>query len=74
MCFGVEAAIEVDEGVLGPELFLELVAGDHAALLLKQGSQYLERLGLQVQADAVLAQLAYVQIDFKWTELCQLSR
>src|SRR5271165_3035031 len=33
---GVEAVLEVDEGVFGPEAFLELLAGDELARVLEE--------------------------------------
>jgi len=53
----VQAGIEIDEGVRGPEPLMEFFAGNDIAGMLQQQRQYLEGLILKFQADAVLAQL-----------------
>ena len=65
---GVQAVVEIDEGVGGPELLLQLLAGDHVAGALQQQRQHLEGLPLQAQLDSALAQFACAEIKLKDSE------
>ena len=57
--------LEVDEGAFGPELTAQVLARDDFAGLANQCEQDLERLILEPQVDAVLAQFtgAGVELD-----------
>jgi|SRR5580700_10898764 hypothetical protein len=61
----VEAKVEVDEGVFRPKFFLEFVAGDDQARALEQHREDLERLLLELDANARLAQFASLQVKFE---------
>src|ERR1017187_5028346 len=61
----VEAVVEVDKSVGGPELLLQLFARDHFTRPLQQQGQHLERLPLQAQHHAALAQFACAEIELK---------
>ena len=62
---GIQAVIEIDEGVGGPDFFAQLVARDHLTGILQQGSENLKRLFQKPDASAVLAQLSGGEVDFK---------
>src|SRR5208282_3554847 len=62
---GIQAVIEIDEGVGRPDFFAQVVAGDNLTGILQQGSEDLKGLFLKPDASAVLAQLSGVQINFK---------
>ena len=62
---GVQAVVEVDERVGGPELLLQLFARDDFAGTFEQQRQHLEGLSLQAQLDAALAQFACAEIEFE---------
>ena len=65
---GVEAVVEVDEGVGGPELLLQLFAGDDFSGALEQQGEDLERLALQAELDSALAQFACAEVEFEDSE------
>jgi hypothetical protein len=65
---GVQAVLEIDEGVFGPEAFLVLLAGDDDAGLLEEDSQDLEGAILDFQADAGFAKFAGEQVGFVGAE------
>ncbi len=58
----VEAAIEVDERVGGPKLLTQLFPGYELARTLQQQREDLERLFLEFDSDAVLAELGGTKI------------
>src|SRR5208337_5555704 len=62
---GVEAVIEVDEGVGRPNLCAQLVPRHDLAGILQQGAEDLKRLFLKSDTGAVLAQFSGDQIDLK---------
>ena len=57
--------VEVDEGVGGPELLLQLFARNHFAGAFEQQRQNLEGLALQAQLHAALAQFACAEIELE---------
>ena len=65
---GVQAVIEVDESVGGPELLLQLLAGDDLAGAVEQESQDLERLSLEAEPHAILAQFPGGEIELEDSE------
>ena len=65
---GVQPVLEVDERTVRPEAAPQLVARQHLARLLQQHDEHLERLILQPQADAVLAQLARPHVELESSE------
>jgi hypothetical protein len=65
---GVEAVFEIDEGVFGPEAFLELLAGDDNAGLLQKDGEDLEGAILEFKADAGFAEFAREQVGFVGAE------
>ncbi len=64
----VQAVVEVDERVGGPELLLQLFARDHLARPLQQQSQHLKGLLLQAQLDAALAQFSRAEVQLEDSE------
>ena len=56
--------VEVDEGVGRPETIANLVAGDDFAGFFEQQGEDLERLVLQLDAEAVLAKFTGAQVEF----------
>ena len=64
----VQPVLEVDERAVRPQPLPELVAGQHLAGPLEQHGQQLERLVLQAEAHAVLAQLARAEIELESSE------
>ena len=65
----VQAVFEIDEGALGPKAAAQLVAPDDIALRLNQRREDAERLFLETNADAALAQLARSEVHLEGTEL-----
>src|SRR5262249_2602172 len=65
---GIQAVVEVDKCPVGPELLAELFAGQHFSRSLEQHHQHVERLSLQPEPDAVLAQLAGADVDLESAE------
>jgi len=65
---GIQSVLEVDKGAVRPELLAQLLAGDHEARLLKQALQDFERLALETDPDAVLAQLPCSRIELEASE------
>src|ERR1700720_921231 len=61
----VEAAFEVDEGVVWPQSLCEFFPGHHFARALQQRHQHLKGLFLQLDLRALAAQLAGSRIHFK---------
>ena len=55
---GVQAVFEVDERAVGPETIAELVTRQQFARMFEHQRQHGERLVLQAESDAVLAQLS----------------
>ena len=62
---GVEAVVEIDESVGGPEFLLELFARDDFASAFEKQGENLERLALQAELDAAFAQFAGAEIEFE---------
>src|SRR5579863_4403702 len=65
---GVEAVIEIDEGIGGPEFLADFFAGDDVAWALEEQGQDLKGLVLQAELRPVLAQLAGGQVKFEDAE------
>ena len=65
---GVQAVLEIDEGPRGPQTLAQLLPRHDVAGPLEHDRENLERLILQPDADAALAQLARAQIDFECSE------
>jgi hypothetical protein len=65
---GVEAVLEVSEGVGGPEFLLQLFAGDQFSAAEEQGFEHLEGLAGQADADALLAQFGGLEIRLEDTK------
>src|SRR5262249_23026870 len=64
----VEAALEVDEGVGGPDLPLQLVARHQLPGPAREGGEDLGRLGLQAHPRALGDQLARVRVELEAAE------
>ena len=64
----IQAVVEIDKGVGRPDLLPQIVAGDHPSGIFKQRGQDLERLFLQPDSGAILAQFAGRQVDFEDAE------
>src|SRR5260370_29606973 len=61
----VEAVFELDERILGPEPLLKLLPGDDLAGMLEESEQNLQRLLVEFDAHALLAQLPRRRIHFE---------
>ena len=59
---GIQAVIEVDEGVRGPELLLQFFARDDIAGAVEENGQHLERLPLQAQFGSAFAEFAGAEV------------
>ena len=64
----VQAAVEVDEGVLAPQLLADLFARDHLAGPAGQEPQDFERLGRQAHDGAVTAQFSTPGVELEDAE------
>ena len=64
----IQAVVEVDKGVGRPEQVAQLFAGDHGAGAFEKYGEHLEGLPLQAEFDAVFAQFARTEIEFKDAE------
>jgi hypothetical protein len=64
----VEAAVEIDIDVGGPQLLPDFFAGDGLAGALEQDEQEIEGLLLKFDARAFLAEFVGARIDFEDTE------
>jgi uncharacterized protein (DUF1786 family) len=62
---GVQAVVEIDEGIGGPELLAHLLARNHIAGTLEKQGQHLQRLILKAKLGAVFAQLARGEIKLE---------
>jgi hypothetical protein len=65
---GIQAVIEVDEGVGGPEALLDLFAGDDFSGSFEEQGEDLEGLSLEAELDAALPQFARAEIEFENSE------
>ncbi len=78
---GVDAVVEVDEGAVGPEGAGYFIAGEDFVGSLEQHQQDLEGLDVELDADALLAQLAgggvgledAEAIALRWGHGCECS-
>jgi hypothetical protein len=59
---GIEAVLEVDEGVGGPDPFLEFFAGDEFAGIFEQNSEDSDGLGLDLELKPVLIEFSGVNV------------
>jgi hypothetical protein len=66
--------VEIHESVCGPELFLKLLASHDVAVVQKQHRQDLERLFLEPEAQAMLAQFACLKIQLENSKTEQPAR
>ena len=62
---GVEAVVEVHDGVVTPQPLPHLFAGHQFAGPVQQHHQHLEGLRVQLDADAVFAQLSRGFVEFE---------
>src|SRR5207237_374751 len=68
----IDAALEIDEGILWPKPAAQFIARHHAARIFEQGTEDLPRLGLKADTNALLAQLSGLQIHLERSELDEL--
>src|SRR5207247_8132434 len=61
----IEPVVEINEDVRGPQPALQLLASDDIAGTFDQSLQYLQRLSLQPQLDAMLPQLARAHVELE---------
>jgi hypothetical protein len=61
----VQATIEIDKRIARPEVLLEFVTRYYFARVCQQEPENLERLVPQFEPQALFAQFARVQVDFK---------
>src|SRR5215470_4689134 len=64
----VQAVIEVDESVGGPQPVAQLIPGDDLAGLFQKNHQYLKRKALNRELDATFAQFRGAEVQFKHAE------
>ena len=69
---GVDAVFVVDEGTVGPELAGDFFAGEEGSGLLEEHAEDLEGLGVELDADALLAELSGGSVGFKDSEAIAL--
>src|SRR5438105_4913127 len=69
---GIDAALEIDEGILRPKPAAQFIARNHVAWILEQRTKHLPGLGLKADTNALLAQLSGLQIHLKRSELDEL--
>ena len=69
---GVDAVFVVDEGAVGPELAGDLFAGEEVAGPLEEQAEDLEGLGVELDADALLAELSGGGVGFEDSEAIAL--
>jgi hypothetical protein len=55
--------IEVNEGVAGPEAMLKLLARDHLSAVFEKDGENLARLLLELDANAMLAELTGPHVE-----------
>src|SRR5882762_5083119 len=65
---GIEAMIEVDEGVRRPEFAAQFLSGNQFSRSFKQRSQNLQGLFLQLHLLPALAQFPSVKVDLECAE------
>ncbi|HWI69760.1 MAG TPA: hypothetical protein VNS88_15530, partial [Nitrospiraceae bacterium] len=62
---GVEAMVEIDIGVGRPKVVAQFLPRDDLARAFKQLGEYLKRLLLQLDLDAIAAKLSGAQVELK---------
>ena len=70
----VEAMVEVNEGVLGPEVLLKLLAGNDLSRLFQEHGENLEGLLLQLDPDPLPAKFSGPEIDFEDSEMDHMGQ
>jgi hypothetical protein len=60
--------IEVDEGLVVPDMLSNLTPADDLAAPLSEDREHLERLRRQLDQIAVLRELAALRIEIEWTK------
>src|SRR5216683_1607034 len=71
---GVQAVIEVHEGITGPKVALQLFASDHFTAAFQKESEDLTGLFLELDADAMLAELPGAEVELKNAEAHRVDR
>jgi hypothetical protein len=64
----VDAVVELDDGVVGPQHLAQLFAGHQLARPVQQHDQDSERLLVEANLDPVLAQLGGLNVEFERAE------
>ena len=64
----VQAGVEINKSVAGPKLLVQFLACHDLAGMLEQEREHLEGLVLELQPNAVLAQLTRTQVHVKRVE------
>src|SRR5260370_1360182 len=62
---GIEAVVDVHEGIRRPQLLPELVPGDDFTCVLQETCQYLKRMLLELDMHPLLAQLPSVKVGLE---------
>jgi hypothetical protein len=65
---GVDAVLEIDDSVVGPQFLLEFVAAYHLAGVLQQELEHKQGLSLQANGLLAVAQLTRPQVQFEVTK------
>ena len=65
---GVQAVVEVNKHILGPQSRAEHLAGDQLSRVIEKEREDAERLRLKAKPEPVFAQIAALQIDFEVAE------
>lgn len=66
--------IELDKGILRPDLLAKLLARDQFSRMLQQHGEHLEGLFLKVNPDSVLAQFPGMQIRLEQSKANHSTR
>jgi hypothetical protein len=61
----VQASVEIDEGIRGPQLFHQFVAGDQLAGAIEQHGENVKRLLLKIRGVPVGAEFAGAQVELE---------
>jgi hypothetical protein len=65
---GIQAMIEVNEGILRPEFAAQFFSGNDFSRAFKQSGQHLQRLFLELYLLSPLAELSGLKINLKRSE------
>jgi hypothetical protein len=61
----IQSMFEIDKGVIGPETLSEFFSGNDRSGLFQERSEYLKRLRLQSNPNAVFPQHGFIKVDLE---------